>query len=88
MGEIKLSEQFETIIRRQMETGRYDSASEVVAAGLTLLAGFEEVGVDEFEALRAAVNGAFDDGSDDVPIEAAFKGVERLYAADKAEKLP
>lgn len=86
MGEVKLNEQFEEIIRRQMETGRYGSASEVVAAGLTLLEGFDEVGVDDFEALRASINEAFDDGSDDVPIERAFDSVDRLYAADKAQK--
>jgi antitoxin ParD1/3/4 len=86
MGDIKLNEQFEEIIRRQMETGRYGSASEVVAAGLTLLAGFEEVGVDDFEALRAGINDAFDDTTDDIPVSSAFESVERLYAADKADK--
>ena len=86
MGEIKLSEPFEAIIRRQVESGRYGSASEVVAAGLTLLAGFEEVGVDDFEALRAGINEAFDDGSDDISLDSAFRHVELLYAADKAEK--
>ena len=86
MGEIKLSEQFEAIIRRQVESGRYGSAAEVVAAGLTLLAGFEEIGVDDFDALRAGINEAFDDGSDDIPLDAAFGHVDRLYAADKAEK--
>lgn len=84
-GDIKLSGQFDAIIRRQIATGRYGSASEVVAAGLTLLAGFEEVGVDDFEALRASIDEAFDDGSDDVPLAGAFASIERLHAADKAE---
>ena len=86
MGEVKLSEQFEAIIRRQMETGRYGSASEVVAAGLTLLEGFEEIGVDDFEALRASINESFDDGSDDVPLSDAFASIERIYADDKAKR--
>ena len=86
MGEIKLSEHFEEIIKQQLDSGRYASAEDVIEAGLTLLAGFEEIGDDEFEALKASINASFDDGSDDVPIEAALRGVHELYARDTGEK--
>ncbi|CAN7255982.1 type II toxin-antitoxin system ParD family antitoxin [Rhizobium sp. LjRoot254] len=86
MGEIKLSEHFEAIIKQQMDSGRYESAADVIEAGLTLLAGFEEIGTDEFGALKTNINESFDDGSDDIPIEAALRGVHELYARDTGKK--
>ncbi|UVC06772.1 type II toxin-antitoxin system ParD family antitoxin [Rhizobium sp. TH2] len=86
MGEIKLSEHFEEIIKQQMDSGRYASAADVIEAGLTLLAGFEEIGADEFEALKASINEPFDDGSDDIPIEVAMRGVHEFYTRDTGEK--
>lgn len=83
MGDLKFSEQFEAIIQRQLESGRYDSVSEVVQAGLSLLDGFEKIDIDEFAALRASINDAFDDGSADLSIEEAFGSIERQHARDK-----
>ena len=84
MGELKLTEQFEAIIHRQVESGRYGSAAEVVEAGLALLEGLDKLDIDELEVLRATINDAFDDGTDDMSIEAAFESVEGLHVLDKA----
>jgi len=41
MASIALSEHYEKFIRQQLESGRYNNASEVVRAGLRMLEDFE-----------------------------------------------
>jgi len=41
LASIALSEHYEKFIRRQLESGRYNNASEVVRAGLRMLEDFE-----------------------------------------------
>lgn len=42
MASIALNEHYERFIRKQLESGRYNNASEVVRAGLRMLEDFEE----------------------------------------------
>lgn len=42
MTSIALGDHYERFIRKQLETGRYNNASEVVRAGLRMLEDFEE----------------------------------------------
>jgi len=67
-----LGSQFETFVREQVETGRYQSASEVIRAGLRLLQDQEE--------LRARRLGELDRLLDE-GVESARKGP--LVAADE-----
>lgn len=42
MASIALSEHYERFIRKQLESGRYNNASEVVRAGLRMLEDYED----------------------------------------------
>lgn len=82
MGDIRLSKEFEAIIQRQIESGHYDNAAEVIAAGLSLLDALGS-GVDDTpEQFAKEINEAFDDGSEDIPLEQAFEHIEKLYLQD------
>ncbi len=68
-----LGSQFETFVREQVETGRYQSASEVIRAGLRLLQDQEELRARRLAELDRLI----DEG-----VESARKGP--LIAADEA----
>ncbi|MDB5526439.1 MAG: hypothetical protein JWM58_4202 [Rhizobium sp.] len=82
MGEIKLSQEFEAIIQRQINSGHYDSATGVIAAGLSLLDALGHGTEDTPEGLSKAINDAFEDGTDDIPLNDAFAHIEKLYQQD------
>ena len=84
MNEIKLGREYEAIIQKQIESGRYDSASGVIEAGLTLLEGFDALNGGDYEQTKDSINASFDDGSDDVPFEEAFRHIEAIHARDTA----
>lgn len=52
---VALGNHFETFVRDQLQSGRFNNASEVVRAGLRLLEEREERKQLELDALRAAV---------------------------------
>lgn len=81
MGEIKLSREFEAIIQRHIESGHYQNAQDVIAAGLSLLDAFEGTELTS-EGFAAAINQSLDDGSDDIPLESAFEHIETIYLRD------
>ena len=56
-----LGDRFETLIKRLVAEGRYNSASEVVRAGLRLLEDQETQRRIKFEALREAIREGMDD---------------------------
>lgn len=73
---IALGSHFEEFIRRQLESGRYNNASEVIRAGLRMLEE-AELRIDE---LRIAIQEGIDSGPD-VPLEEAReRTITRLKA--------
>ena len=82
MGEIRLGKEFEAIIQKQIDSGHFDNAADVIAAGLSLLDALGR-GIDDApEELARQINEAFDDGSDDIPLEIAFDHIEQAYLRD------
>jgi antitoxin ParD1/3/4 len=79
-----LSPHLEHFVREQVESGRYNNASEVVRAGLRLLEDQQKQTELQLEALREAVRAGVSSGSgasaDDVldRIEARMERVYRL----------
>ena len=52
---VALSPHFETFVRDQVESGRYNNVSEVVRAGLRLLEDTERLQAIQLQALRADI---------------------------------
>ncbi len=52
---VALSSHFETYVRNQVESGRYNNASEVVRAGLRLLEDQQKQSELRLEAMKAAI---------------------------------
>lgn len=52
---VALSQHFETFVRRQVESGRYNNASEVVRAGLRLLEDQQKQAELQLEAMKTAI---------------------------------
>lgn len=52
---VALSSHFETFVRDQVESGRYNNASEVVRAGLRLLEDQQKQAELQLEAMKAAI---------------------------------
>jgi antitoxin ParD1/3/4 len=84
MNEIKLTREYETIIQKQIDSGRYDNATDVIEASLSLLEGFDSLDDGDYAAMKEGINASFDDGSDDIPLEDAFRHIEAMHERDKA----
>jgi len=52
---VALSSHFENVVRNQVESGRYNNASEVVRAGLRLLEDQQKQSELRLEAMKAAI---------------------------------
>ncbi len=83
---VALSPHFETFIRQQVDSGRFNNVSEVVRAGLRLLEEREAEQTAKLKALREAVAVGLASGPD-LSEEDVFDKLEaRLQAmAEKAE---
>jgi antitoxin ParD1/3/4 len=82
---VALSPHFETFIRDQVESGRYNNVSEVVRAGLRLLEDTERQQTLQLQALRNDIAAGKASGS---PLEAepVFDRLEAKYARQAAGK--
>ena len=84
---VALSSHFETFVRKQVESGRYNNASEVVRAGLRLLEDQQMQAELQLEAMKAAITAGIASGpgisSDQIfdRLEAKYRG----QAASAAE---
>jgi antitoxin ParD1/3/4 len=78
-----VGDHFEQFIKRQVEGGRYASASDVVRDALRLLEEEEQRRAAALEALRSEVKKGLDSG-EGLPAEQVFDRLERKYAAQSA----
>ena len=77
---VALGNHFETFIRDQLDSGRYNNVSEVVRAGLRLLEEREERKQLELDALRAEIAAGRASGPAK-SADAVFDRLEAKYAA-------
>jgi len=75
---VALSPHFEHFIREQVESGRYNNASEVVRAGLRLLEDQQQQASLKLDALRAAIASGLASGPG-VPADEVFDRLEAKY---------
>lgn len=76
---VALSQHFESFIREQLENGHFNSASEVVSAGLKLLEEHEQQRMSQLEALRADIQAGMA-SEERKPAEEVFDRLEAKYA--------
>jgi len=69
---------FERFVRRQIESGRYTSASEVVREALRLLEEREELREAQIKNLRAQLQEGIDSGPG-IPADEVFDRLEAKY---------
>ncbi len=77
---VALSSHFESFIRQQVDSGRFNNASEVVRAGLRLLEDQETQQATKLNALREAIAAGLASGPG-VPAEEVFDRLEAKYQA-------
>ena len=77
---VALGPHFETFVRDQVQSGRFNNASEVVRAGLRLLEDTEHRKQLELEALRAEIIAGRASGPGK-PADTVFDRLEAKYAA-------
>ncbi len=76
---VALSPHFETFIRDQVESGRYNNVSEVVRAGLRLLEDSERQKAIELQALRNDMAAGKASG-EALPADPVFDRLQAKYA--------
>lgn len=76
---VALGSHFETFIREQLQSGRFNNASEVVRAGLRLLEEHEQRHQAELQALRADIAAGKASGALK-PADEVFARLETKYS--------
>jgi antitoxin ParD1/3/4 len=77
---VALGEHFEAFVKDQLESGRYNNASEVVRAGLRLLEDLERINAERLADLRRAIQEGLDSGPGQ-PAEEVFSELRTKYRA-------
>ena len=77
---VALSPHFETFIRQQVDSGRFNNVSEVVRAGLRLLEEREAEQTAKLQALREAIAVGLASWPD-IPADEVFDRLEAKYLA-------
>jgi antitoxin ParD1/3/4 len=75
---VALSPHFESFVKQQVTTGRFNNVSEVVRAGLRLLEDQEQVKSLKLQELRAAIEAGTASGAG-VNADTVFDRLERKY---------
>lgn len=81
---VALSPHFETFIRQQVDSGRFNNASEVVRAGLRLLEEREAEHSARLQVLREAIETGLASGPG-IPADQVFERLEAKYQAMSEE---
>lgn len=82
---VALGQHFENFIREQLQSGRFNNASEVVRAGLRLLEEHEQRHRAELQALRADIAAGKASGTPK-PAEAVFSRLEAKYSSQTVDE--
>lgn len=82
---VALSPHFESFVREQVESGRYNNVSEVVRAGLRLLEDSERQREMQLEALRTDIAAGRASGPGQ-PASGTFDRLEAKYAAKRRSR--
>jgi len=80
---VALSSHFETFIRVQIDSGRYNNVSEVIRAGLRLLEDQQQHQAVQLEELRAAIKTGLSSGAPR-SAEEVFDRLEAKYCVGEA----
>ena len=83
---VALSHHFETFVRDQVESGRYNNVSEVVRAGLRLLEDQERHNDMKLVELRSAITAGLKSGKDR-SADQVFTRLEAKYRAQLGQKV-
>jgi antitoxin ParD1/3/4 len=79
MSEITLDAHFDRFVEAQVQSGRFQNASAVIHAALSLLEQEEDA---EASDLASAIRYALDEPGADTPAEDVFNALERRFAED------
>jgi antitoxin ParD1/3/4 len=82
---VALSSHFEHFLREQVESGRFNNASEVVRAALRLLEDQQTQASMQMDALRAAIASGMASGPG-IPADIVFDRLEAKYRAMDADQ--
>lgn len=82
---VALGPHFEEFLKKQLSSGRYNNASEVVRAGLRLLEDQEKEHALKLSALRAAIKDGLDSGAG-APADEVFGRLASKYRALAAKR--
>lgn len=82
---VALSSHFETFIRNQIDSGRYNNVSEVVRAGLRLLEDQERLNDMKLAELKKAIAAGLESG-EGRPADEVFDRLEAKYRAQLGVK--
>lgn len=86
MQNVSLGPHLDRFVQEQIETGRFQNASEVIRAGLRLLED-QDTGLAERRAeLRRQINEAFDDPRPPIPAEDVFAELRARIDRDMAKE--
>ncbi len=83
MPNVNLGPHLDRFVQEQIDTGRFQNASEVIRAGLRLLEDQETDLPERRAELRQRINEAFDDPRPPIPAEEVFDALRARIAEDR-----
>lgn len=80
MPNVELGQHFDGFIQRQVESGRFQNASDVVRAALRLLQDQETSLAERRAELMRSIDAAFDDAGPSIPASQVFASLRAHHA--------